>query len=294
MTSWGYLFTAGALLVAAVVVMEARHFRYGASLSHPTRVRLTDADRAAARAALPTVHDVDFPTSGGLTLRGFYVPSKNGAAVVLGHGLSENRMHFLREATFLAAHGYGVLFFDSRDQGDSDGDFSTWSDLEQDDLRAAVDLVARQPDVSPGRIGLHGFSVSASTVVLEAAGDARVRGVVAEALWPSFEDELRHSLGKQAVMTFAAGALGARRGGIRPERIRPIDVIARIAPRPLLLIAGAEDGTTPVADIERAFAAAKEPKELWVVPGARHGEVEHVDPAGFERRILAFFDAALR
>jgi hypothetical protein len=66
----------------------------------------------------PAHEDVSFETSDGLTLRGWYVPSKNGAAVISFPG----RKGPQKPARMLARHGYGVLVFDRRGEGESDGE----------------------------------------------------------------------------------------------------------------------------------------------------------------------------
>ncbi len=68
-----------------------------------------------------------------------------------------------------------------------------------------------------------------------------------------------------------------------------MDVVAQIAPRPLLIIHGAEDREVPAAHSERNHAAAKAPKELWIVPGAAHAQSREIAGAEYERRVVAFF-----
>ena len=78
----------------------------------------------AARAYVPTpelgtaYEDVSFTTSDGLRLEGWYVPTKNGATVVVIPG----RKGPQKPARLLAEHGYGVLLFDRRGEGESEGD----------------------------------------------------------------------------------------------------------------------------------------------------------------------------
>jgi dienelactone hydrolase len=279
--------------VLALVAVEGRYAWGGYLICHLPRVRVTADDAARVREALPTVEDAAFRTSDGLTLRGFYVPPKNGAIVVMGHGLGANRMYFLPYAEMLARHGYGALFFDWRAHGESDGDVSTISDREQDDLRSAIDFVAARPGVAAGRIATMGFSVGASTAALEAVTDSRVRAIVLEAVYTSFEDEMRAKHGKYGILSLWPTSLAMRLSGVRPENIRPVDHIAEIAPRPLLFIAGSLDEDTPVPVVERVYAQAGDPKQLLVVQGAEHGKYERTDPGGCERTIVRFLDAAL-
>jgi len=84
--------------------------------------------------------------------------------------------------------------------------------------------------------------------------------------------------------------------GADVARARPLEAIARIAPRPILLIHSADDdnATTPVEGARRLFAAAGEPKELWVAPRGGHVGAINAFPEEYRARVLAFFRDALR
>ena len=83
------------------------------------------------------------------------------------------------------------------------------------------------------------------------------------------------------------------RTGQRVADVRPVAVVGRISPRPLLLIHGLEDVALPPVNSERLYAAAGEPKELWLVPGTGHSGARGVDRAEYERRVIAFFRRSL-
>ncbi len=89
---------------------------YAVYLSHlPARRAVHDADLGARK------RPVTLRTADGLRLRGWYVPSRNGAAVALLHGTGGNRTGVAAHARLLARRGYGVLLFDLRGHGASDG-----------------------------------------------------------------------------------------------------------------------------------------------------------------------------
>ena len=135
-----------------------------------------------ARAVVPAnelgvaYENVTFTTSDGLELEGWYVPSRNGAAVMAipGRGSSQ------KQARMLARHGYGVLLFDRRGEGKSEGDPNSWGWGGAKDIKAAIDFLQRRPDVDPGRIGGIGLSVGGE-ILLEAASETdELAAVVAE------------------------------------------------------------------------------------------------------------------
>jgi fermentation-respiration switch protein FrsA (DUF1100 family) len=83
------------------------------------------------------------------------------------------------------------------------------------------------------------------------------------------------------------------RAGVRVSQVRPVDAVARLAPRPLLVIHGTADTTVPIDHSERVVAAAGRPRDFWRVPGAGHAGAFEVDPAGYERRVVGFLHRAL-
>jgi fermentation-respiration switch protein FrsA (DUF1100 family) len=83
--------------------------------------------------------------------------------------------------------------------------------------------------------------------------------------------------------------------GYPVAQFRPEALIGDISPRPVLVIHGEQDNAaTTVADAHRLFAAAGEPKELWIVSGAGHCSANALFPEAYETRVLGFFDRALR
>jgi alpha-beta hydrolase superfamily lysophospholipase len=284
---------AGCALVVAVAVVEGHYVRAAAKLFHPKRKPVTSEDDAQARKVLPGLEDVSFRSPDGLLLRGFYVPSHNGASVVMGHGFASNRMQLLDEAQILARHGYGLLMFDFRAHGESEGDLSTWGDREQGDFAAAVDFASARGDVTDRRIAALAFSMGGSALALEAAADPRVRAVILEATYPTLEEDFHETMGRRGFVSFWPTLATARYYGIPIDRIRPVDCVGAIGPRPLLLVAGTNDPDMPLPQAQRLLAAAAEPKELYVVQGAQHGGYARVAPEEYERVLVRFLDAAL-
>ena len=70
----------------------------------------------------------------------------------------------------------------------------------------------------------------------------------------------------------------------------PIRFISRVAPRPVLFISGAEDRLMPPDDVRALYAAAGEPKDIWMIPGASHGKCRELAGPEYDRRIRGFFD----
>lgn len=217
--------------------------------------------------------DVAFRTADGVRLSAWYIPPRNGAAVVLLPGAGSTRDMLLGQAAVLARHGYGTLLVDTRGHGTSGGhamDFGWWGDR---DITAAVSFLARQPGIRGGKIALLGESMGGEQALVAVGSDPRIRAVVAEgATGQQLADHgwLLHGIdgaltrGMEWVMFTAAGLIS---GAPRPMSIR--DGILAAAPRPVLIIVGGAAAHEP--DAARWFQAASPGTvQVWVVPGAGH------------------------
>jgi len=277
-------------LLAALSALGVRGYRTGQGLLHPPPMPVA---RPEATGEFAGLEEVSFTNVDGLTLRGWYVPSRNRAAVVLVHGFAGNRTQLLFEARVLARAGYGVLLFDLRAHGESEGDRVTWGDRERHDVTAALDFVSARADVDPARLGLFGFSMGGTTSLLVASSDARVKAVVAAGAYPALEADVYSGYGRWGALSAEPVLWTLRHAGVDVEAVRPIDGMCRLQGRPLLLVNGDIDPDAPAKLQASLFRAACEPKSLWVVEGAGHGEYAKVAPEEYERRLRQHLDPAL-
>lgn len=234
--------------------------------------------------------DVTFATRDGVILSGWYIPSRNRAAVMVLHGLGGNRISRLGAALALAEADYGVLVFDLRAHGESGGDTISYG---AEDARAALALLRERDDVDPNRIGALGLSLGAMNIVFAAAQEDGIRALALDGLGQAaFEDfpppeDVRDFL----VTPYRwVGYRALRDRGVSPSAV--MDVIGTLAPRPILLISGA-GGDLERRTQRRYFAAAGEPKSLWEIPEADHGTTWAARPDEYVERIVAFFNWAL-
>ena len=254
----------------------------------------------AARAVVPAnvlgvaYEDVSFTTSDGLRLQGWYVPSRNGAAVIAFPGRNGPQ----RQARMLARHGYGVLLFDRRGEGRSEGEPNAWGWSGDRDVSAAISYLQRRPDVVPRRIGGIGLSVGGEMMLEAAAKDRRLAAVVSEGAGArAFADELDHEGVGPVDRALAAMTFGARTAAVAvfanqtpPHHLNTF--VGRIAPRPLMLIAAPHSPNGE--DLNRGYyRVAGQPKTLWEIPESKHVGGIVARPAEYERRVVGFFDRAL-
>ena len=145
-------------------------------------------DRSCRPTELGAAHeDVAFTTSDGLRLSGWYVPSRNGAAVIVFPG----RRGPQARARFLARHGYGVLLFDRRGEGESEGDGNLFGWGGEKDILAATAFLKTPARRRPGRIAGLGLSVGAELMLQTAAGTGDLAAVVSDGAGTrSFAEEM--------------------------------------------------------------------------------------------------------
>ena len=240
--------------------------------------------------------EVEFESGSGSKLRGWLIPGHNDAgAVVLMHGFRGDRRQMLGRATFLNQAGYSVLLFDFQAHGESPGNRITIGHLESRDALAAVEFVRRN---CPGqKIGVIGLSMGGAAAAL-ASPALEVDALALEMVYPDIERATANRM-ERYLGAWARGLAPLLimqlplRAGIDSDALRPIDHVGAIK-APKLFIAGAKDRHTKLAESLELFAASSEPKELWVVEEAAHGDVHSVAKEEYERRILDFFEKRLR
>ncbi len=243
--------------------------------------------------------DEQFFASDGVSLHGWFLPASQPSDVtlVICHGWGGNRSNMIERTHFLRSRGdYSLFYFDFRNHGESGAGRASLSKDEIGDLEAALRHLRTAHPAETARIGLYGQSLGGAIGLWVAANDPGVSAVVAESAFGDFNGALtRH--GKyfyHAPVLFSVLTLWfvRRRLGFDPDDYAPIKIMDRIAPRPLLLLQGERDVRTPPAEGQRLFERAGEPKTLWTVPGAGHGELAEVGGRDYQDRILAFFNHA--
>ena len=233
--------------------------------------------------------DVRFTTDDGVTLSGWLVPAgrETRAAVVLMHGFSWHRLPWLAGFVPWLQRRYHVLQFDFRGHGGSDDALISLGTLEQRDVAAAVHFLAGR---GLGPIALMGISMGGSVAIM-AAPDLPVAAVVADAAYADLRDPISNRMREVGYPLARLGAglvLAAASARARVWLRSPMNRVAQIAPRGLLLISPGEDRLVSPHQSQRMFRAAGEPKELFVVEGAAHGEAHMTAPEAYERRVLDF------
>lgn len=212
--------------------------------------------------------DVFFASADDVRLHGWFLPAKGDACatVLFLHGNAENISTHIGSVYWLPERGFNVFMPDYRGYGDSGGRPSI-AGLQKDVDAAMRYLVTERANAE--RIVVFGQSLGAATAIYYTAHSKhkdRIRALVAESAFASHRDIAREKLaGFWLTWPFQWIPLLTM-----SDAYSPLAAIGQIYPIPILLIHGEKDAIIPVAHSARLYAAAREPKELWRVPGAGH------------------------
>jgi uncharacterized protein len=243
--------------------------------------------------------DVRFPASDGVMLSGWFifpVGVGNGAAVILSHQNGHNRVYMLLHAEPLAQRGYGVLIYDHRAQGDSEGQQVTSGWAEDQDVLGALAYLQSRPDVDRDRIGAAGLSLGAVASIRAAAQSSDIKAVWSDGLGGiTLRDNLppcnlMETLGTPSWMLFFT-THQIITGLPEPEAMS--QTLARIAPRPIMLVIAGKMEVEVCTHQHWLNSINTGHIQHWTVDaGHISGMSTHREE--YSRRLIAFFDAALR
>lgn len=231
-------------------------------------------------------------TSDGLHIFALYVPSKNGAVIILSHGYKMTCSEMIPIAAVLVKHGYGVILPDQRAHGRSEGEQITFGHHEWRDLDAVVNFLEQQ---KISKIGLFGNSMGGAISIYYTAQDPRISAVIAQSPYASVAHSINKGVSRFSDLPPFPFAplihyLAQRRLHINTAEVAPVNVIANIAPRPVMLMMGGQDQTVEASGIFALQYAAGSNCELWYEPELDHVEFHQKLPEQFEQRILSFYE----
>jgi len=244
----------------------------------PHRIQVLTPDKLGL-----AYQEVRFKTRDGLELYGWFLPAKGPAAgtIMQLHGNAENISTHFTSLAWMPARGFNVFTFDYRGYGASEGD-PTLEGV-QIDIDAAMQALLARNDIDRDRIVMYGQSLGgalAAYYVAQSPYRDRLHALILESAFSGYVDVVREKLADhwftwpfQWIPQLTVD-----------DRFSPLPVMAKISPLPVLILHGDQDRVVPVQDGERLYAAALEPKQLWIVPGAGHIQTMG-DPAQRDRLV---------
>ena len=262
---------------------------------------------------------VSFESTDGMRIAGWWIPAIEPSrpqsprlprrnppsdfgtkTVIVCHGLAANKSNQLVLARDLVRGGYNVLIFDFRAHGESDGQLTSLGDLERQDVLGAVQwLRANRPEQSRRIFGV-GASLGAAALVAAAADQSdEGHAIEAVAVYGTYDDLrlLARDIGHDRFwppFDLVLPTLGLRIAGAQVGSdlvsFRPADAVARLWPRPILIIHGQRDTVIPFDRGEHLYRAALHPKHNYWLPEGDHNRIVNDDDAA--AIVKAFFDSA--
>jgi uncharacterized protein len=229
---WLHLSIAAVVALALVFVGSVVWFSYQRAQTylHPSRNYATG--ELLKQDNIP-YQFVELTTEDGLKLAAWYTPPQKGALILVAHGYGEKRPENFYD--LFAQHGYGVLAWDFRAHGNSEGDFSSLGYYEVMDVKAALDYALAQPGVK--HIGGWGGSMGAVTMIRAAAKYPQIEAVVADSPFATLEDEMSLQV-PFLVLRPLIRFFAEQQAGISVDDVRAVDDVAKISPRPVYIIQG--------------------------------------------------------
>ncbi|KAA3660384.1 MAG: alpha/beta fold hydrolase [Chloroflexi bacterium] len=239
--------------------------------------------------------DVTLSTRDEVDLKGWYIPSRNGAAVLLLHGHSGNRLAVLHQAEALIRAGYGCLMMDLRAHGHSGGRLFARSEVLVSDVLTAVAFLSKRPEVNQAGIGIYGVSDGGLFALQAAAKTVAIRALVVDGVSAAtFDDYPPPQTFLQRTLLYPL-----QRGYLKlidwfskqPPLAANRQLIPQIAPRPIFFISTGNN-------VERRMVhtfhdEAGPPKSLWEIPEARHASGWLSHPELYDENLVRFFDLSL-
>jgi dienelactone hydrolase len=281
------------LAIAFVVMIERNIYSF-----------LTETAPAPSEVDIPPdlpfeVNEVKFEGGDGLMMAGWQVPSENGATIILLHGYGGNRTAMLWHAKHLVNAGYGVMMYDERASGQSEGTRRSYGWEDPRDVAGAVRFIETEPTKGSERIGIAGCSIGAQIALQSAAAHPEL-----EAVWADGPSTVRAQdipAPKNPIMAllivgnYSLDWLYATQLDMKAPPPM-VEQIGDIAPRPIMIVAGGQSRPLFGSEAERVIPlftdAAGSNAQAWIISEAFHCDGPARRPEEYAQRMVEFFDTA--
>jgi uncharacterized protein len=264
----------------------------------------------------PGGETVQFTATDGIPLSGTYYRALTGqrvGVVVFCHEYLSDRWSFQAYCDNLRELGFDLFTFDFRNHGASGAEprykpLQWVTDHEVRDLQSALAYLRSRSDRDPAGVGLFGVSRGGGAALCVAAREPAIWGVITDGAFPTrgTMNAYMHRWAEIYVGTHKiyywiprwlfsftlniAGWSGRIRSRLRLKCQFPNveRAVSRLAPRPWLMIHGEDDAYISAEIARRFFAEGREPKQLWMVPGAKHNRCREVEPVAYRVQVADF------
>lgn len=244
------------------------------------------------------VEEVTFEGGDQLRMAGWKVPSRNGATIILLHGYGGNRTMMLWHAEQLVRAGYGVLLYDERASGESEGTRRSYGWEDPPDVQGAARYVKTEAGQDE-QIGVAGCSIGAQIALQSAAYYPELEAVWADGASTVLVEDLPPPTNPFLVLVIAGNYMLDQMYEVKLDMEAPspmIAIIGDIAPRPIMLVGGGQPQALIGSEGERLVPRyahyAGSNAQTWVIPEAVHCDGPLHRPDEYAKRLIEFFDHA--
>jgi uncharacterized protein len=292
---FAFLFVLSASLVLFVIGPEMllqpyrrtlAYYRKHTPVLHPADIRLP-------------YEELTLSTAEGIPLSCWLIPpwEISRGTVILLHGVSESKIAGLPMAHLLHHHGFTVVLYDARRHGDSGGRYCTYGFYEKHDPGMIISYLETRSDLQLGKIGLFGASMGAAVALQAAAIEPRIAAVVAESSFATLRKVFDGYQKRMIKLPFHyLRNIVIKRSEIlahfKANAVSPLQAVRDIH-IPVFLVHGDADVNIPPSASEQIYANANPPRELWIIPHARHDNMWDVGGEEYRGRVVAFFERHL-
>ncbi|HTI15089.1 MAG TPA: alpha/beta hydrolase [Dictyobacter sp.] len=238
------------------------------------------------------------PLHGNHSVNGWYIPHPEATStLVLSPGYRSSKSDVLGLSGLLWREKHNILMFEYYGHGTVVGSPVTLGYRELNDFLGAIQYARqRAPEA---RIGALGYSMGAAISIMGSARTTEVEAVIADSAFATHRSVIEYAVHRTLHLPFflfswVTDILLWLRAGYHLNQVEPLRDIARLSPRPVLIIHGTGDSIVDPLDAPRLYKAANEPKELWIVDGVEHCGAYFADRAAYVSKVAEFFDTHLR
>jgi fermentation-respiration switch protein FrsA (DUF1100 family) len=269
-----------------------------------TIIRPTRPPRSRGRTLTPfelslPAETVTFaPRQGRHRVHGWFIPSPGATStIIVCPGYRSSKSDTLGICGFLWKAGHNILTFEYHGHGSEVGTAITLGYREQEDFLGALLYAKRR--AAGTRLGVLAYSMGAAVAIMCSARCSEIEAIIADSAFATHTRVVDYHVRRRLHMPSApfvwlADHLLNWRAGYRFHQVEPLRDIPFLASRPLLIIHGGADTTVDPQDAFLLYRAAREPKELWIVPEADHCGAYFVDRPRYVRKVTAFFEEHLQ
>ncbi len=216
--------------------------------------------------------DVFFHSSDGTRLHGWFLPATGGedkarGTVLFLHGNAENVSTHIGSVYWLPDRGFNVFLFDYRGYGQSEG--TAYLQGAMQDIEAALRWLQEKPDIDPASIVVLGQSLGGAMgayVFAHNGQSTALRALILDSVFSDYRQIAREKLAD----FWLTWPLQYPLSWLVNGDYAPAEAIGLYSPTPVLIIQGQRDAIVPQHHARQLFAQARPPRDLWLIPGAKH------------------------